>query len=429
MTTLRLLLLMGNWLSAVRLVAGGSALLTPEILAAAPSELSAGHDTPGHVTPVIAHGARPSAQAIPEDATPEEIASLLRIAPERAGREAWSDAETAYRQVLRARATEAQDREALVGLARLYRAQGRLPQAAAVYEKILHDFPGDPLSPLLYLELGRTHRALGAHKLALARFYSVLNSTLKLPGDDQGGAERYRQYARTAQFEIAESHYLSGEYVEARRFYERLNLLDLAPVDRARVGFQAVRCLVLVGEKKEAVAALRRFLEQHPQSAEAPEARYLLATELHALGRKNEALAATLELLRGESARHSAHSAAWALWQRRTGNQLANAFFKDGDFSSALQLYQTLLALDPTPAWQIPVLYQTALCYERLAQFERAHAAYSAVVTAAAADTAAAPGLTELAAMARWRRDRLAWQSATDAKVALLLTAESSPSP
>ncbi len=67
--------------------------------------------------------------------------------------------------------------------------------------------------------------------MAINRFYSVLNSTLKLPPD---AFDHYQLLAKTAQFEIAETHFETGNFAEAGKFFGRLRLLDLAPVDRAR---------------------------------------------------------------------------------------------------------------------------------------------------------------------------------------------------
>jgi tetratricopeptide (TPR) repeat protein len=155
------------------------------------------------------------------------------------------------------------------------------------------------------------------------RFYSVLNSTLKLPGE---GFERYQVLAKTAQFEIARTHFEAGEFAEANKFYNRLSLLELAPADRALAQFMAANSLRLQGNVESAVTALRAFLEQAPSDENAPEARYLLALSLHELKRPQEALAVTLDLLQAEQARVAADAKRWNYWQRRTGNQLANSF-------------------------------------------------------------------------------------------------------
>src|SRR2546430_988213 len=124
----------------------------------------------------------------------------------------------------------------------MHRKQGALTKAAAIYERYIKDYPGDERVPDALLDLGRTLRALGIYKLAITRFYSVLNTTLKLPGE---GFERYQVLAKTAQFEIAQTHFEAGDFAEAGKFYTRLRLLDLASSDRARAQFMAAYSLRL----------------------------------------------------------------------------------------------------------------------------------------------------------------------------------------
>jgi tetratricopeptide (TPR) repeat protein len=256
------------------------------------------------------------------------------------------------------------------------------------------------------LALGRTLRAIGAHKLAITRFYSVLNSTLKVSGE---GLERYQLLAKTAQFEIAETHFQAGNFAEANKFFSRLRLLDLAPVDRARAHFKAGSALRLQGDLEGAIATFRAYLEQWPQDENGPEARYLLAVTLRELKRPQEAFATTLELLRGEQSRGEADARRWAYWQRKTGNQLANDFYEAGDAANARAIYTGLIELSPEISWRLPITYQVALCDERLGLADRARLAYEEIVKAAAAPNAPAD-FAELAKMAKWRIEHLAWR-------------------
>ncbi len=325
----------------------------------------------------------------------------------------YAAAEIAFRQVLDS--TEfppADQQDALIGIARMYRRQGTYSKSAAIYEKFLKEFPDDARRPLLLLELGRTLRVMGAHRLALSRFYAVINSTLKLPPDSFA---EYQQLAKTAQFEIAETHFEAGNYAEAGKFFSRLRLLELAPVDRARAHFKAAFAHQLGGQHEEAVRLLRDFITQWPEDEHAGEARYLLVSTLWQLGRRDDALAATLELLRVEHGHAGADARRWAYWQRRTGNQLANEFFQAGETQGALSIYLGLAQLAPDHTWRLPSLYQAALCYERLRATESARATYQRIV----ADTPpqAAPDLTELARMAAWRLEHLAWNEVTEQKL------------
>ena len=396
-------------------------------------------------TPVVAAADAPShAPANATDDGHKEIVGLLALGASLTERGDWDAAEIAFRQILKSnRAIRDDLPNALLGLARVYRRQGSYTKAAAIYERFLADYPTSDQVPDALLELGRTHRALGAHQLAFARFYNVINSTLKLSSE---GFAHYQTLAKTAQFEIAETHFQLGDFAEANKYFSRLSLLDLAPADRARAQFKSAYSLYLGNEYDGAVKALRTFLDQCPQDENVPEARYLLSLSLRTLGRKQEALDTTLQLLRTEQG--NTDPKRWSYWQRRTGNQLANDFFQNGDTLNALAIYQGLAALSPEPAWNLPVTYQIGLCYERMRLYDRASSAYQTIVDGAKASPAAGPGigpavaakpgvnepakaaateLTELARMATWRLGQLAWQQQTEKQLSGIFTPGAEP--
>jgi tetratricopeptide (TPR) repeat protein len=377
--------------------------------------LSLGVRAESPAAPATAHNETPAApEAAPVSAVVEgklkrgtnEVQGLLNLGASLTDRGDFEAAEIAYRQVLKASKLAENDlKSALLGLAHMHRKQGALTKAAAIYERYLKDYPGDERTPDALLDLGRTLRSLGVYKLAIGRFYSVINSTLKLPGE---GFDRYQVLAKTAQFEIAETHFQAGDFAEANKFYTRLRLLDLAPVDRARAHFKAGYSLRLQGDLEGGVSTLRAFIEQWPQDDNVPEARYLLAISLRELKRSQEALLATMDLLQTEKSRVAADPNRWAYWQRKTGNHLANEFFETGDTTNARAIYTGLLDLASEPAWRLPITYQIALCNERLGASDGARAGYRAIVEAVGANPSA--DLLELATMAKWRLEHLEWR-------------------
>jgi len=360
--------------------------------------------------------------AQPQTSLDEERASLLKLGASLSERNDYEAAAIAYHQVLKSvAASTEQTQSALLGLARMHRKEGSLTKATALYERFLKDYPGDARAPEALLDLGRTLRSMGAHRLAISRFYSVINSTLKLPAE---GFDHYQQLAKTAQYEIAETHFQSGNFVEANRFFSRLRLLDLAPEDRARAHFKAAYAQHLGGDLEGAITTLRAYLEQWPEDENVPEARHLLALDLRALNRSQEAFAVTLDLLRAEKSRIDTDPKRWAYWQRRTGNLLANEFFQKGDPLNALTLYAALAALSDEPSWNLPVSYQLALCHERLGMTDRAAATYQRIE--AAIDPATMPNLAELARMAAWRRSHLDWKGNLGQQMATFFETEPS---
>lgn len=355
------------------------------------------------------------AQPAPTGLSAREAQGLVNLGANLTERDDFDAAEIAYRQVLHGDAPLEQTKSALLGLARMHRKQGQLTKAAAIYERYLKDYPSDVRVPDALLDLGRTLRDMGAPRLAIARFYNVINSTLKLPSDS--GFEHYQLLAKTAQFEVAETHFQSGEFTEANKFFSRLRMLDLAPSDRARAHFKAGYALQLSENYDGAIKTLRTYLDQWPDDENVPEARFLLATTLRKLNRTQEALAATLDLLRTERSRTAADPKRWSYWQRRTGNQLANDFFQSGDITNALAIYGSLAELSVEPSWRIPVTYQVALCYERLGDVDRACEIYRSLVEAGKGAT---PEIADIARMAASRLAHVDWRRATDRQVILL---------
>ena len=385
--------------------------------------------------PAVAHApaaekAAPAPVAKTDADQRKEARGLLNLGTSLTARGDFIAAEIAFWQVLHNRSYPAPDQcEALLGLARMHRKQGVFTKASAVYERFLKSYPDDARVPDALLELGRCQRAMGAYKNALNRFYSVINSTLKLPPESY---EHYQLLAKTAQFEIAETHYETGNFQEAAKFFDRLRLLDLAPEDRARAHFKSACALMNGGETEKAATKFKQFVDQWPDDENVPEARYLLALSLRQLGRADEALTITLALLRTEQANAGTDPKTWAYWQRRTGNQLANDFFQNGDTLSAVAIYEGLSRLSDATTWRLPIVYQMGLCYERLRQADRATLAYQDIITAVNHPTGKEPvgsELTELAKMAAWRIGQLEWNGRTDSQLTRFFTTTTPTTP
>jgi TolA-binding protein len=369
----------------------------------------------------------PPAAASPVDAA-DPFAGRIKLGLSLTDRGDYEAAEIAFRQVLKEPAAPlSATKDALLGLARMHRKQVAYTKAAAIYEKFLQEFPTDDRAPDALLALGRTLRAMGAYRSAIARFYSVINSTLKLPA---AGFEHYQLLAKTAQFEIAETHYETGAFAEASKFFLRLRQLDLAPADRARAHFKAGYAQHLSNDFEGSVTTLRAYLDQNPEDENVPEARYLLAISLRKLKRSQDALAATLELLATEKSRMNADPKRWIYWQRRTGTQLANDFFESGDTANAQAIYAGLLPLSPEPGWRLPLTYQLALCAERLGDTGQAGQAYRTIIDAAGPTPP--PPLVELVRMSAWRRDHINWRETTQQQLTTFFettTGQSRPAP
>ncbi|MDD5348996.1 MAG: tetratricopeptide repeat protein [Chthoniobacteraceae bacterium] len=368
-------------------------------------------------------GASPSPFPEPDrqQAARNSIAGYLRLAQNAVQNNNLSVAEAFFERMLNVPAPDIDKRAGLLAMARAYEEAKVYAKAIAVYEKFNHLFPRDAEAPDILLKLGRLYREAGAHQLALDRFYNVLNSVLKINGNE---LPVYKAATLTAQFEIAETYFDVGDYKQANKFFNLISLLDLTPEDRDRATFRALYCLFLLNQYTETIAAAKGFLEQYPDSPNLPETRYIIAMSLKAANRPQEALTYTLDLLRGEKAKAGKDPAAWITWKCKTGNQIANDFYQQGDFLKALTIYQSLATLNEAPDWQWPVIYQMGICFERLRLSTRALEAYQFIVEdhKKVKDPASLPSTAAaFSDMARWRMDSLKWQQKTEAQLTSLL--------
>ena len=157
------------------------------------------------------------------------------------------------------------------------------------------------------------------------------------------------------------------------------------------------------------------FLARHPKAAEEPEVRFVLADSLKRLGKNREAQQQVLLLVQSQGSAPEGQQAGWIYWQQRAGNEIANQMYQEGDFVDALEIYSALAALDKALTWEIPVLYQIGLIYERLHQPEKASTTYTRILAREkelALD--ASLGLKTVVEMAKWRNNFLDWQAHTE---------------
>ena len=295
-------------------------------------------------------------------------------------------------------------------------------KAIAVYEKIVKLFPLDPKSPEILLKLGRIYRETGAYQMAISKFYSVLNTTLKI---DRKDFESYKLLTQQAQFEIAETYFVADDYQQADKFFSLLKRLNLSREDKARVEFKSIYCHYILNDYPTVIISARKYIETYPETKEVPECRYVLASALRRMNRTQEATDEVLALLRNEKPKEKSDPKNWVYWQKKTGNQIANDLYQQTEFVKALTIYQALAKLDTAQEWQLPVVYQIGLCFERLRLLPRSLEAYHFITDECKKSQAAGGTLPNsietLRQMAEWRSDQVAWLQTTDLQLQGLL--------
>ncbi|MEY2411153.1 MAG: hypothetical protein QOF48_3823 [Verrucomicrobiota bacterium] len=309
--------------------------------------------------------------------------------------------------ILESDAPESLQRTALMQLALMAQEQGEPAKAQQIFAQFLKQYHNDPSVPEIFLRQGLLYRQMGVPSLALAKFYAVMTSSLS---SKAGNVAQYQRLVLLAQTEIADTYFLQGKHEEAAEFYGRLLKLDSAELNKPLIQYKLVRCLSSLARYPEAASQSKDFLARYPEAAEQPEMRFLLASCLKHLGQKEEAVEHVLALLKSQQ--HLENRANWIYWQQRAGNEIANQFYEESNFVSALDVYTALAELDSSPGWQMPVWYQIGIVYERLQQPQKAVETYVRLIRREKEPAATAtPGLKTVLEMARWRANFLGWQA------------------
>ncbi len=300
---------------------------------------------------------------------------------------------------------------------------------------------GAPTITETHIRLGKVYRALGAHRMALNKFYDAINATLTLPQNEafelaerkkgKQIEDRMDAESNQAMFEIAETFMDSEDYDNAIKFFDRLwRLEQLQDSDRSIVRFKQglahyrrasenmrkeERMNRLPPEQREDLEikfdqtpradfakvkeTLRGYGTLYPQSPYVPEAHYLLALTYEQLNQDEESVAELIKLLKesdfnpemvismenSRSMRDRDYikinqlKRIWNFWKKKTGNYLANKFFEDNEYYNAYRIYTALQDVDSSPSWQVPVLYQIGLCEEKLGNYVQATETYTSI--------------------------------------------------
>jgi tetratricopeptide (TPR) repeat protein len=392
--------------------------------------------------PAMAAGETSDGQAAPEAATVPEASAETSSEADTATLEAderyahrkrqidialrtedWEDAERVMLESLQDDLSEERRAEILLRLAKLLDERGRDSRRAVVLERFIEAYPKHPKVAGAMMDLGLLYREFGAFDRSIERFYSVLNQALSVPEEQ---LSNYQVLTLRAQYEIAETHFLMREYEEAIDYYSRLRLLELSDVDRAEVSFKRAHATYLLGKYPAVIEALKHYVQQFPQSPRTPEAHYLLSRAFKKTGQTQAALRQVLTLLTMEINAPGNSPERALYWKRKTGNSLATDFFQEGDFISALKIYRAMTPLRDDAEWQVPVIYQIGLCFERLRMPPKASEAYSLIEEMLPKDSPLLSENRELATireMAQWRREHLGWQTDANTRLQDLLSA------
>lgn len=333
----------------------------------------------------------------------------------------FDQAEEAYVNALNRQMSEDERKLILFEMVQVYDRLGIDSKKASILEKYLELYPKDPKVAEILFDLGKLYREMGAYETAIARFYGILNMSL---GAKIESLDSLKQQSLKAQLEIAETYFLMKDYKQARIFFERLRRLDIPKANKINVDFKFSYTLFQEERYIEAIAEFDMFLMRYPSSRLVPEVRFLKAMTLRRLGKPEEAVSEVKQLIDHHEVEDDRSAAIWLYWQKRTANQIANEFYNQKDYLSALRVYQAMLPLSSDARWQWPIIYQMGLCFEHLSMHPMALQSYDVILKADEWDLPKNLDqyLNNIKEMAAWRKEHLEWFVRSDANLKDLLS-------
>ena len=343
-----------------------------------------------------------------------DLDAMLEWARRMKRKKNFEAAEKSFVMVLEANAPEIMHRTAMLEMGLMAQENQHHARAQQVFTQYLDRYPDDPSAAEVYLRQGLLYRQMGAPQMALSKFYAVMTTALRLKLDR---LDYYQRLVLQAQTEIADTYYLQGKFGEAAEYLGRLLKLENPQLNQTQIIYKMIRSLSCMNKHTEVIAQAEFFLTKYPDTAEVAEVRFLLADSLKKIGRAREATQQVLVLLESQQTTSTNKPGNWIYWQQRTGNEIANQLYKEGDYLNALEIYQNLAKINSTAAWQIPVWYQMGMVYERLMQPSKAAELYGRIIERQKElDTAKRTlSLDAVLDMARWRKENLKWQLKTEA--------------
>lgn len=267
-------------------------------------------------------------------------------------------------------------------LANLYILLGNSGKEILLYEKYVESFDNDPSGPHILFELGNLYRSQGAVKLALKRYYDILQRALTVSQSELKG---YRLMIAKVQMAIAETYFEMNDLPKALELFSKLQLNTLTPENRRKVLFKKIYCQYHLKKYLDAFTLLAQFCDDSINDAYSAEAMFLKIKTLKALNRRDETVSIILDLLKTAQKYRKSQAPNWKqwdYWQKEAARQVAKEFYNENEFINALTIYQVMVGMDTTPIWQWPILHAIGLCYERLHLLQRAEAAYRIITSA-----------------------------------------------
>jgi len=205
--------------------------------------------------------------------------------------------------------------------------------------------------------------------------------------------------------------------------FDRIELLDLSREDYETVFYYKVLATIKAAQPMAGVQLIDKFLVAFAASEFVPELLYMKADVLMKAGEMDAGIAIFMRLLESSVEETSASALSRIFWHQQAGNRLANRFYAEGDYVVALRIYQGMVELSELASWRMPVVYQIALCFEKLKMPERAKQSYLYISQNLEKIDASAltPALRQLGENVSWRLKVIDWRNETEQQAAQLV--------
>ena len=304
-------------------------------------------------------------------------------------------------------------KQALFGLAEAYYRRGSLAQSVSLLDQYLENFPNDDRRAEILFQIGLLYREMRLFPQAVTSFYRVLNSIVVTGESD---LPKYLSLARRAQFETARSHFFAEQWDQALSLLDRIELFELSNTDRESVLFYQAHATLRSGDLEKGLNLVQKLIHTYPTSPLVPEMLYTKAQTLAQMQQTEDSVATLMELLEHGGMPTENAGEEWLYWRQQAGNEFANQYFENKDFLAALRVYQGIAVLDERAEWQLPIIYQMGLCFEKLGMFDRAVESLEFVAQgieqiSESENQSPDAALDQLYKRTQWRLDMLNWRS------------------
>ncbi|MBL6842953.1 MAG: hypothetical protein ISQ73_05835 [Verrucomicrobiae bacterium] len=315
-------------------------------------------------------------------------------------------------------------KKALLQLALLAEKNAEWVRANQIYSHFDSLYPEDPNQILVHLKMADILRKTGSIEQALHKYHAVIAMTMKAKGYPKKYLPVIQRLGVKAKIEIAETHFLDGDYVNAARLYRRLltqkhSQSDLVKINKPHVHYKLIDSHFLNKDYTKVEKESKSFVKAYGDHPKAIEVRYLYAKVLMKKSRNSEALEQFMKILENPATLKETEPETWTRLQVRIGVEISGLMAKDLDFPSAIQIHEGLLGLDLEENEFLEINYQLGILNEELKSYQKALAFYQVIINRIAIlkkDNLSRHSKM-IGDMAEWRLKTLNWFEAKESEI------------